>query len=47
MERFDVTESRAYSVIYNKNCGLWTELKVQTAGLIVLHSGNSGGYGAS
>ena len=46
MERVEVTESRAYSSIYSKLCGLWTELKVHRAGRMVAYRENYVGYGA-
>ena len=47
MERVEGTESRAYSVIWSDLCGLWSELKVQRAGLILVYRVNCVGYGAS
>ena len=46
MERDEGTESRAYSGIYSKSCGLWSELKVQRTGRMVLYRVNCVGYGA-
>jgi len=47
MERVESTESRGYSGIQNEFCGLWSELKVQRAGSIVVYRMNCVGYGAS
>ena len=46
MERDEVTDSRVYSGIYSKLCGLWSELKVHRAGCMVAYRENCVGYGA-
>ena len=46
-ENVEVTESRAYSVIQTELCVLWSELKVQRTGRIVLFRVNCVDYGAS
>ena len=46
MERVVGTESRGYSGIWIELCGLWSELKVQRAGFIVVYRVNYMVYGA-
>ena len=46
MERVDFTESSVFSGIYSELCGLWSELKVQRAGCLVVYTVNCVGYGA-
>ena len=47
MERVEGTGCRGYSGIWSELCGLWSELKVQSAGGIVVYRVNCVGYGAS
>jgi len=47
MVQVEGTGCWAYSVIYCELCGLWTELKEQRAGNIVVYRMNSVGYCAS
>ena len=47
MERVDGTDSSVFSGIYSELCGLWSELKVQRTGCIMVYRENCVVYGAS
>ena len=47
MERVESTESWAYCAILGESCALWTELKVQGAGRIVVYRVIFVGYAMS
>jgi len=47
MERVEGTENSGYIVLYNELCGLWSELKFQRSGFILVYRVNFVSYAAS